>query len=106
MEVVTVLLNQVWKIISTLYNGWTALQLATMKNHYDAAKILLPGEKKLKTSMKRIGVDLSLAAGHYSILQLLLKYNPNLEAKNENDEKPLFRAVDYYHHDLALLLQR
>lgn len=58
--------------------------------------------------MKRIEAGLSLAAakGHDIILQLLLEYNPNLEARNENDKTPLFRAVDCDHYEIVTLLRR
>lgn len=107
-RVVSALLGTGLEMISTLYNGWTALQWAIAKNHYDVVKTLLTREKKSETSMKRVEEGLSLAAakGHGTILLLLFEYSPNLEARNEKDETPLFQAVGLDHHDIVLLLLR
>lgn len=106
--VVNALLRTGLELISTLHNGWTALQWAIAKNHLDVVKTLLTREdRSSETSMKRIEEGLSLAAtkGHDTILQLLLEYNPNIEARNDRDETPLFQAVDHDHHEIVRLLQ-
>ena len=105
-EVVTVLLKTGLEMMSSLYIGWTALQWATAKDHYDVVRTLLTREKNSETSMKRIeeALFLAVAKGHCAILQLFLEYKPDLEAKNENDETPLFLAVNNNHCDMAVLL--
>ena len=96
-QVVSVLLDTGLEMISTLYNGWTALQWAISEDHYDVAKLLLTREETSETKMKRIeeGLFLAAAMGRSTILPLLLECKPNLEVRNESDETPIFRAVEY-----------
>ena len=105
-EIVNILLETRLEMMSSLYIGWTALQWATSKDHYDVVRTLLAREKTSETSMKRIEEALLLAAakGHCAILQLFLEYKPDLDAKNENDETPLVLAVNNNHYDMAVLL--
>ena len=105
-EVVHVLLETGLEMMSSLYIGWTVLQWATARDHYDVVRTLLTREKNSKTSMERIEEALFLAAakGHCAILPLFLDYKPDLEAKNENDETPLVLAVNNNHYDTVVLL--
>ena len=105
-KVVTIHLKTGLEMMSSLYVEWTALQWATATDHYNVVRTLLTREKNSKTGMKRIEEALFLAAakGHCAILQLLLAYKPDLEAKNENTEIPLLLGINNNHYDMAILL--
>ena len=67
-KVVTVLLDTGLEMMSSLYIGWTALQWATAKDHYDVVRTLLTREKNSETSMQRIKEALFLAAAKDIVL--------------------------------------
>lgn len=76
-------------------------QLCCGENSADERKEI--GDKYEKD---RSGSLSSGTRGYDIRLQLLLEYNPNLEARNENDKTPLFRAVDCDHYETITLLRR
>ncbi|GAQ09198.1 2-5A-dependent ribonuclease [Aspergillus lentulus] len=94
-------------IHGSLFQGWSALELAARYGHHDSVRFLLQNAKVSATEANSAGVTaLHYAAqnGHESVAECLLEFGADGNAADENDMTPLHHAAAEGHVGVITLL--
>lgn len=86
--------------------GHTALIVATYKNRYDAAALLLRHGAKVDAEDRKGATALSGVAfkGHERVARLLLEHGAKIDHQNHLGRTPLMFALMFERHDIVKLL--
>lgn len=84
--------QKLWLINERKDDGFTALHLACLNNHYDVAKLLIDvggADLSIKTLNQQTPLLLAIERQHFDIIKLLVERKSNLNDQNKDGDTAL-----------------
>ena len=80
-------------------DGFTALHLACLNNHFEVAKLLIEdgnADLSIKTLNNQSSLHLAIERHHYEVIKLLIESNCNVNDSNKEGDTPLHCLLRNY----------
>jgi E3 ubiquitin-protein ligase mind-bomb len=99
-------LQRAWIIDEKKDDGFSALHLACLNNHFDVAQLLIESTHanlNLQNLNQQTALHLAVERQHFQIIKLLVQHNCNLNLQDKDGDTPLHCILR--HHTLSQLKQ-